>query len=217
VQSAISAVTAAVLFPLLLKNQLSAALSAYKLQFGNALQQLNQAFNGVNAGSIPGLLTVNLGGLNSTTGESLSQNFSSVASPNDPYANISIGQQSTSANSVTATQAIQTVNGLRDQVNTIIAMYDSEPTGQAPLQYYNDILSLKNSAILIQAALENAISSSNTNVINYVTPRLMTLREIAFANQLSIDRVIDIEILNSQTLLSTNYIQGGTTVLVPSS
>jgi hypothetical protein len=82
------------------------------------------------------------------------------------------------------------------------------------LEFYNEILDIKRGLILMQQAYEQGAAQAQIGIRRYTTPRLMTVREVAFANEIDPDRSIEIDILNPD-LESLNYIEAGLEILVP--
>jgi hypothetical protein len=106
------------------------------------------------------------------------------------------------------------VAALRTDVNTIIDLLSASANGAGALEFYEEILDLKDSAIQMQAVLETGIASSQARIIEYVTPQIMSLREVAFANGISLERVSELDQLNT-FLQSTNFIEAGVSLRVP--
>lgn len=210
---AIANTQGAVFFAQSLKNKIVAALEDVKTGAAGLLAQMNQAFNSGSSADLPTLLPVNEGGTG--TGGSAGATFTTVTSPNDPFASVpqSVVSSSTSQ-AIAATQITKDVNTLRASIAAVIADISSGGGGQGALLMYDEILELKRSAVLLQDALEKGIASSQARIVEYVTPRVMSLREVAFANGLDVDKVLELDLLNP-SLLSTNHIEAGTTLQVP--
>ncbi len=138
--------------------------------------------------------------------------FVVVKSISDPFNGIPVADLSpTTAAAVAAVQITKNVAALRTQLKTTLAFIEDNG---ASLELFDTIQDLRETAILVQNALETGIASSNARLVQYTVPRLMSLREVAFANGLSPERVSEIDTLNP-ALLSTNYIIKDTIVLVP--
>jgi hypothetical protein len=82
------------------------------------------------------------------------------------------------------------------------------------LEFYNEILDVKRSVILLQDAYEMGSAQAQAGVKRYVVPRLMSVREAAFLNGLDPERSVEIDLLNPE-LESLNHLEPGTEVLVP--
>lgn len=214
ISNAIAAVQGAVNFTKGLISTITSDLNAYNQNYGQTLQKMNTTFNGGTSADIPALLPTNQGGNRNPDGTVASVNFPLAAAPNDPFVNLPLAELSNQASLAVATvQALNQVNALRDQVAAIIQTFKDNG---AETQFHSTILDLKNTAIDIQDVLETGIASSNSQILTFTTPHDMTIREVAFANGLSVDRVNELDILNP-SLTSLNYIVAGTTLQVPSS
>lgn len=196
--------------------QINGLLSSYQNIFGGLLQSFNITFNAGSSTDLPSLLPVNEGGNGVAPGQA--GIFPTAATPgtgSDAFTGINL-PTSTTPTSVAAQQAIDQVNAARAQCETIIELLSSGAGGQGALDFYDQILSLKVGAIALQEALEAGIQSSNAIVVPYTTPRLMSIREVAFATGLTPDDSDQLEQLNPG-ILSYNFIPQGTVVLVPQS
>ncbi len=218
IDALIAKVQGAVIFINTLKNNINNLLNVFKGNYGRTLTGLNVTFNG-GAGSadIPGLLPVNNGGTGTGTGDSGTvDQFPVSGSPSDPFANVPINQLSSTAVTALATEQLtKQVNQRREELDEIIQLLSvNGPDGSGALEFYDDILELKAIAITLQEVLERGVASSKSKVIEYRVPRIMSLREVAFANGLEVDRVVELDILNP-TLDSTNYIAKDTLIKVP--
>ncbi len=198
-----------------MKNQITAALALYNTGYAQLLTNLNSAFNLGSSADIPNLLPVNEGGTRSTDGSLISTQFDTVSSPSDPFQSVPISELTPEVQTAVAVaQITKDVNTLRNSLSDTIILMEATDNGLGALKLYDSILDLKNSADLMQAVLESGVQSSQAQIINYLTPRVMSLREVAFANGLDVQRVGDLDILNP-SLESTNYIAAQTTVMVP--
>lgn len=194
-----------------LKTKITNALNDYKAAYTKLLQLFNTTFNTGSSTDLPALLPVQNGGTSDTQGNQVTNTFTTVISPNDPF--INIDPVNTALIQLAATQqAVDQTNALRDQIEAIINDLKSQPEGA--LIFYDEILALKRGAIDMQAVLEASIQSSRARVVQYTTPRLMSVREIAFAVGLDVERSYEIAVLNP-TLLSTNFVDRATTLQVP--
>ncbi len=82
------------------------------------------------------------------------------------------------------------------------------------LEYYNEILDAKRSAILLQNAYELGTAQAKIGVRRLTTKRIQSIRELAFAAGIDPERSLEIDLLNPE-LESTNYIPVGTEVFIP--
>lgn len=211
-QNLVNAIEANVAAARTVKNQIKQALSDFQSQFGSTAATMNATFNGPNASDIPQLLPVNQGGLQTTSGSINSGVTASVLSPSDPFAAIPIDQLSAATAIALATSdIIKKIQGLRDQTTAIINSLKAVKNGG--LTFHDNILDLKQTMIDLQDALERGIAQSNAKIIQYITPHDMSIREVAFANGVSIKDSSQIQLLNTQ-LLSVNLIPKGTSLNV---
>lgn len=200
-------------------NGIGAQISNLKDSYAALLRDIATTFGGadsVNFGTdLPGILPVQLGGAGTANGGTQSDVYPLVDQQQTPFAEVPtavVNQELPVA--VAAIQAAQAVNLVRLQAETIIAQLSALDSGQGAVDFYDEILSLKQSAVTLQQVLELALSSSNAIVTSYTTPRLMSIREVAFAIGLTPDDSEQIELLNPE-LLSVNYIPAGTVLKVP--
>lgn len=204
IEAAILNVQGAGIFVNNLVTKISSALGLYSTGYSLSLTRMNRTFNLGSSADIPTLLPVNNGGTSDGT-------FPVVTSPSDPFASVPLSEEAEAA--LTAEEVTQEVNKLRSDLEAVLV--DME-TGDGSLVLYDDILALKETAILLQDVLEKGLASSQSRIVQYTTPRLMSIREVAFANGISVDLVGDIEVLNP-ALLSVNFIPTGTILKVPKS
>jgi hypothetical protein len=175
------------------RNRALTRLSTLKAGYATLLTNINTSFNGDAAG-IPSLLPVNQGGNRGSDGELVTDIFRTAAN--------TISE--TTAQALAIEQLIKDTNTIRaDIAGSIVELKSIDA-----LEFYAEILDLRKSAVLIQQALEAAVSSSQPRVINYTTPRLMSIREVAFANGVALSRIQDLDLLNP-SLESTNFIPKG--------
>jgi hypothetical protein len=124
-----------------------------------------------------------------------------------------------------AVTAQNKINSCRVLADTLIKMLsaarfnspDLVPLGtdsDGSLEFYNEILDIKRGLILMQQAYEQGAAQAQIGIRRYTTPRLMSVREIAFDNDIDPERSIEIDILNPD-LESLNYIESGLEILVP--
>lgn len=204
--------TAGKLFLNSLKQQITQAVTAYKQGYSQNLQNINQVFNANSSFDIPGLLPVSQGGSANPDGTLAVTNFQVVTSANDKLSSVPVSTQT--QNAIAVKQVTRATIALRTQLEGVIATIEAGADGQGSLEFHDNILDLKNTAILMQDALEKGLASSKSQIVNYVLPRAMSLREVAFVNGLELDRVVDLDLLNPD-LDSTNQIDKGLSVLVP--
>lgn len=216
INSAIANVRGALIFVQSLKTKLENALEAYKGAYTELLGRMNKTYNtNGSSNDIPGLVPLNEGGLLDEDGNRIGDTFSVAQSPNDPFINVPIEDLNPDTiAAVTTLQLEKETNIRRDDINNIIALYKSEPTSQAELEFNQDIINLKASALALQEVLEAGKASSRTTIINYVIPRTMSLREAVYRNGVSFDRLREVEILNP-SLESVNFISKDVTIRIP--
>lgn len=195
------------------KNQIVQGITDYKNRFGTSLTKMNTVFNNGSSDDIPGLLPVNEGGLRNPDGTTISNIFPVASSQNDALTNLGINTTQ-SFLSVTAEQITKEIIKIRQDLDVIIELMKSSINGRGSLFMHDEILTLINSAITLQNTLEAGIASSRAQVIDYLVPREMSIREVAFANGLIIDRVSELYQLNLK-IESFNSIAKGDTVRVP--
>lgn len=140
------------------------------------------------------------------------ENFVVVRSVSDPFNGIPVADlTSTTAIAIAITELAKETQNLRDQATTIIKAINDN--GGA-LELYDTVIELRQTTILTQAVLEKGTASSNARILNYTVPRTMSLREVAFNNGISPNRVEELDILNP-SLLSINFIEKGVVLRVP--
>lgn len=227
IDTAINKIEAAQLLVRSAKNTIKSYLSVYKRNNAKALTKMNRAFNTKGSSAdIPLLLPLNLGGTGKSTTASNSdgitettttiasdETFVVASTPSDPFNAIPVSELTESTIlAIAVAEMEKDVAALRDELTVVLeAIKDSG----ASLELYDTQLQLRETAVLLQDALEKGIASSNASIIEYTTPRLMTLREVAFANGIDVSRVRELDLLNP-SLLSVNYIAKGTIIKVPS-
>lgn len=188
------------------RNLIVAKLTAYKEQYARILGRSNKVFNkGGSSADIPGLLPVNEGG--APEGGTFQTATSLDRLSDVPVQDI---EESSQAVSVAATDLAKQVNEQRTAVAEII----DDLTEADAHTFYPQILTMRESAVVLQEVLERGVASSQAQVIDYTAPRLMSMREIAFANGIDIDRVNELDQLNP-ALPSLNFIEKGTVLKVP--
>ena len=199
------------------KNLVASLLAQYQTNYGKNLSNLNQTFNA--SGSVNGIGGSLIPGLSPTVSGQDPTLFSVAGSPsNDAFQNTTPivttqnSQQLTAA--LASQQAVDAISALRTQLEGFIEQIEATENGQGSLIFYDQILTLQQSAISIQDVLELGLQTSNNKIVTYMTPRDMSVREVCFANNLSPDSSYDLEVLNPN-LLSLNLIPKGTIVEVP--
>lgn len=207
IDNVITNVIGAGLFGQSLVNQINEGLTEYKDRFGANLQTINLTFNIRGSSDIPGLVPTNQGG----TGGTSQNTFPTARSPFDSFSQ-AVDAEVTSV-AVAVNRITRDIASTRTFLNEQIALIQNGADGQGSLEFHSDIINLKDTAILLQDALEAGIASSRARTYEYVTPRIMSLREVAFAVGLDVSRVVELDQLNPE-LLSVNCIAKGTTLQV---
>lgn len=196
-----------------LRQRVLQGLAEYRQLFGDNLTAVNRTFNTGGSTDLPSLLPVNEGGGLQADGTP-APGIAVVRVPGDPFADVPVS--SAVANALTGEQIAKNTAALRVRAQLLIADLQSAGDGQGALEFHSEVLDVKTSAVLMQDALEKGLASSRNRVITYAVPHLMSVREAAFLNDLSLDRVEELEILNPE-LESSNYVAAGTTLRVPTS
>lgn len=218
VDRAIAKVEALQLFGRGVKNLIEGYLNIFKSNSAATLTGMNTTFNNGTSTDIPALLPLNLGGTStSRTSSSVTddENFVVVRSVSDPFNSVPVQEieNSVTAQALAVADLERQTQALRDEVASIIRSIND--AGGA-LELYDTILELRQTVLLMQAVLERGVASSSARIVNYTTPRDMSIREVAFINAISPDRVREIDLLNPE-LPSANLILKGTTLQVPNS
>lgn len=140
------------------------------------------------------------------------ENFVVVRSVSDPFNGVPVADlTTTTAVAIAIAELTKETQSLRDQATTIIkAIQDNG----ASLELFDTVIEMRQTVILTQAVLEKGAASSNARIVNYTVPRVMSLREAAFNNGISPNRVEELDLLNPE-LLSINFIEPGTILRVP--
>lgn len=191
------------------KNLVSSILNGYLSGYTSVLTGLNQTFNSSGAPIVPGL--------NPTVPGQDPTVFGVASSPNNAFSGTGqiVNSQSIQLTAALASQqAVDQVSQLRTQLESYIEQIEGTESGQGALIFYDTILTLKQSAIAMQDVLELGLQTSSNKIVTYKTPRDMSVREVCFANGLSVDNSYDLEVLNP-SLTSLNLIAKGTIVQVP--
>jgi prophage DNA circulation protein len=184
------------------RSTINRALTRYrtiKAAYARLLSSINTSFNGSQAQNIPALLPVNQGGVLNSDGTFATDIFRTAAD----------ALSETTAQALAVEQLTKDTQAVRDEIS--LGIEDLKALNA--LDFHDDIVSSRRTAVLAQEALEAAIAASQPRVILYTTPRLMSIREIAFENGVPITRVSDLDLLNPQ-LESVNFIPAGTQVKV---
>lgn len=210
-------------------NRITSALGLYNTGYVANLQKMNKTFNPGTSTDLPTLLPVNEGGTANPNGTQAVDVFPIVGTLNDPFTGFPPVPDQQLIQALATQQAIDETNRLRDSVSAIIAdlesvtQFDLGETNPDLIQlnkavgalvFRQQILDLKQTAILMQTVLETGVASSQFRIIDYTVPRLMSVREVAFATGLDADLSYQIELINP-ALLSANYIAPGTMLKVP--
>lgn len=191
-----------------IQKSLSTSVSGYQSTYTQALVALNTTFNSGSSTDLPSLLPTNQG--NSTS-------FPTAVAPNDPFAGTKSQDISALQSPVlSASQARDQVSSVRATLSQLISDMEAAANGQGALIFYDQILTLRESGIALQQALELGIQTSNASVKNFTTPSVMSVREVCFENGITPDRSQELITLNP-SLLSANLIPVGTILLVPTS
>lgn len=194
------------------KSDIQAAITQLQTGFRGNLLKLNLTFNNSGSIDIPGAMPVQSGGLTDAQGNAIADSVSTITSPNDPFqGTLATGPELSQSAPLTTTQAVDLANQYRDSLNLLLNKYADNGLD---LEMYDDILALRTTAILIQEIVEAGVQSSQPRVIDYTTPRVMSLREVAFANGLTPDDMAQLDQLNP-SLDSVNFIEAGTILQVP--
>lgn len=205
IQNAILTVAGVTKFATSLVNQVKQGLADFQSGYATLLGSMNTTFNGGSAATIPALLPVNQGGTLTPSGGQSSSTFPIVGA----IQTVPPGLSTQVAVALAVVNLTKEVNDLRQQATVLV----DQLKALDGLLFYQNIIDLKNSMILMQTVLETGILSSQVQLVNYVTPRLMTIREVAFANGIPISRISDLVLLNHD-VPSYNFIPEGTSIQV---
>lgn len=197
-------VTGAIKFAQSVINSIKTAIQEFQYDYAQLLAAMNNNFNAGSLGDFPSLLPVNQGGNLGPDGEFVSDNFAPAATQ----------LSSVTVQALNAAELQKKLNANRLLLQSVIEEMSSAGNGQGSLDFYNEILELKRTAQLAQAVYDRGVAASQSKIINYTVPRLMSIRELAFENGVPLERVVDIDVLNKE-LSSVNFIEKGTIVRVP--
>ena len=208
ISTAITNVEGAVKFAQGVKKTITGLFGVYSATYAIVLTNINLSFNKSGSQDIPTLLPVNQGGLLNPDGTLSSNNYPVGGTLSSVPPTIF----STTSSAVAANNISKQVNLAYSQAGTAISAIEAQ--GVNALQLHDTVVSIRQTLVLLQAAFDAGIASSQVIVTQYITPRLMSIREVAFANDLSPNDYGNIVILN-QGLLSVNYIPQGTQIQIP--
>jgi len=174
--------------------------------------------------------TAGVSGLATTTGGfvRVSTRFTTVSAPADPFANLPIELLGDIArDAIQLTQLSRRSETMREMANEILSDSDVATTelqrssvastGRAA-SAAQALTTTKLAALEACSSMADVLRSGSTNgrpsIIEYTTPRTMSIREAAFENGLSPQDGNDIVTLNP-SLVSANWIEKGTVLKVP--
>lgn len=213
IENAINAVQGVVFLVQSAKNQIIQGLQDYQGFFSKVSGNMNATFNP--GGNIPALLPTQGGGLQDpSTGQIVNNSTTVAASPNDPLQALPPSLLSVELQQALAIDHIQKdIETTRAQASQSISDLENAGNGQGAFEFYDNIIDLRTSVNDLQLAFEAGKQSSQARIIDFVTPLVMSVREVGFANGVSPDNTDQIALLNPE-LESLNYIPPGTTVRV---
>jgi hypothetical protein len=195
------------------KNQIIQGLQEYQKSYAKVAGNMNATFNPGGA-PIPALLPVTEGGLQGEDGEFVTNATTIAVSPSDPFAQTPIELTDETLQTALAIEQIsKDIESTRGQVSELISTLETSGDGEGAFEFYDNIIELRETANDLQDAFEAGKQSSQVTLIEYTTPRLMSVREVAFDNGLSPDDAIQVAYLNPE-LESLNYIPRGTVLKV---
>lgn len=213
IENAINAVQGVVFLAQSVKNQITQSLQAYQLSYSKVGGNMNSTFNA--GGNIPALLPVQQGGLQSSTGAIVSNSVTNAISPNDPFAVAPANLLSKELQQALAIDHIQKdIETTRTQIASIIGALEGAGGGQGALEFYDNIVALRETVNDLLAAFVAGKQSSQISIVNFVTPQIMSVREVGFANDVAPDNSFQIVLLNPE-IESLNFIPQGTVLMVP--
>ena len=213
IDRAIAAVEGTIIAVRSLKNQIKNTLNDYKTLFARTSSNMNSVFNPGGTGDFPSLLPVQQGGSQDAQGNIVSEISTAAASPTDPFSSVPINITTQTDSAIAAEQIAKEVQSSRDTLSSAILQMQGAGDGQGALEFFDNVIELYETAIDLQAAYEKGKQSSQVRVIQYTTPRLMSIREVAFSVGIPVSRVNEIDILNP-FLECTNFIPQGTLLRV---
>lgn len=207
IENAILQVQGQIKFAQSLKNQIVAALNEYNAGYAKTVSAINVSFNSRGSADIPTLLPVNDGGTLNPNGTLSTDTFPIAGPLSSTPSSVSQVSQPKSASELTSE-----LNARRAEARAIMDAMLGQ--GANSLQMHNSVVGMRETLVLLQDALEAGIASSQSQVIQYVTPRVMSVREIAFANGIGVSRFAEIIILNPD-LESINFVPKDRSLKVP--
>ncbi len=212
IENTISKVQGAVFLVQSIKNTIIDRLNAFNAAYGKLAGNMNATFNP--GGNIPGLKPVTQGGLLDADGNIVAASTTIVASPFDPFANLPVSLTNTALQTALAIEQLaKDVAANRLEISGIITDLETAGNGQGSHEFFDNIIDFRSTANDLQDAYEAGKQSSQAKVIKYTTPRIMSVREVAFANGLRPDDGIQIAYLNPE-LDSLNKIAKGTALRI---
>jgi len=196
ITNAIGKIEAAVSVARTIKNAITQTLTEYQNRFSKTSGNMNATFNP--GSDIPALRPVTQGGLQNEDG-SLATNFVSiVSSPNDPYTNLPPELTDSTLQTALATeQLFKDITSLRNELEANIVTIEALNDGEGALEFFETVNELRTTAVDMQDAYDKGKQSSRVQIVEYVTPREMSVREIAYENSIDLDSIIEILLLNS--------------------
>jgi len=224
INSAISDATAILLLPKAIQNSMALKLKSITDAIAGLQAQYAATFshsavtNKANAQAAQaGVTVLNLNsGTVSNAGTTTTSKLPPVMQVGyDPVASALLQAQVSTfvnASQVTTQQAIFSANSIRSSISAAI----SDAESNLGVYSFDTIFNYRQMAVMVQDLTEACVSQAQTQVISYTPTIPMSLRQIAFANNLAPERQNDIEALNP-FLPSVNRVEAGTTVLVPAS
>lgn len=212
IEDAINAVQGAVFLVQSVKNQIVAGLESYQNAYAKVAGNMNQTFN--QGGNIPALLPTQNGGLQGANGAIVSNSTTNSVSPNDPLSSTPLELVDPDLQQALAVDQIQKdITANRQQAAQSIDDLTNAGNGRGSLEFFDNIIALRETVNDLQDAFEAGKQSSQVTLLDYITPRIMSIREVAFANGITPDKSDQIALLNPE-LESINFIAKGQTVRV---
>lgn len=212
IEDAINAVQGAVFLVQSVKLQITQALQAYQNSYSKVGGNMNATFNP--NGNIPALLPVQGGGLQNGNGAIVTNTVTNAVAPTDPFGSATPNLLLTALQQAQAIDHLQKdIENTRFQVASIITSMEESGGGTGSLLLHDNIVQLRETANDLQDAFEAGKQSSEIRIVNFVTPRVMSIREVAFINGVSPEDSSQVALLNPE-IESLNYIPASTLVKV---
>jgi hypothetical protein len=104
-------------------------------------------------------------------------------------------------------------SNLVDKFNSSPGALAAIPDHQGALYFADQIKIIRDSVLAMQQAYDLGLQSNRTKLVRYTTPRLMSIREVAFELGVDFEKLNEIDALNP-ALESVNFIPKGTVVVV---